>query len=297
MEIAMRLFNWALIAAAGCMPAFARGEEPTNVDHHKPQQVWIELQDTAGAKPLAIHSAKREKGAYLGVGASPAPAVLRKQLGMSAGMGLVVDIVVPDGPAAKAGLQQYDVLQKLDDQLLINQEQLAVLVRSHKVGDEVKLSLIHEGKPATLAVKLGEHELEPLGEAAAVVEWEMERPVPAELWRQIVPAPGAGGVANSKVLIEHSMSTVSWIDGDRTYTLTTDHNGRKSFAVKDKDGKSIFDGPVNSKEEIDKVPADFQDKLKKLEQTMPVRTMDHLNNKRANPATQPAAPGNAPGAK
>ena len=100
------------------------------------------------------------KGTYLGVETSEPPTVLRKHLGLHKGMGLVIDGVMPGSPAAEAGLKEYDVVQKLDDQLIVNYEQFTVLIRDHKPGDEVKLAAIHEGKPVTLTAKLVEHEIE-----------------------------------------------------------------------------------------------------------------------------------------
>src|SRR5262249_11337015 len=67
--------------------------------------------------------------------------------------------VQPDSPAAAAGLQVHDVLEKLDDQLLINPQQLAVLVRAKHPGDTVNLTLLHGGKESTITAKLAEKEL------------------------------------------------------------------------------------------------------------------------------------------
>src|SRR5205085_1498555 len=68
----------------------------------------------------------------------------------------------PRPPAAEAGLKQYDVLHKIDDQILVNEQQLAVLVRAHKPSEEVKLTVIRDGKPQTLTAKLAEKDLPPL---------------------------------------------------------------------------------------------------------------------------------------
>lgn len=136
--------------------ADAKDDKKPPVDEAAVRQLMDQL--AAKAMTLTLRVNHGEKSTFLGVGTSPPPTVLSKQLGLHDGMGLVADEVVPDGPAAKAGLKQYDVLEKLDDQLIINFEQLAVLVRSHKPGDEVKLTVIHEGKPAVLTAKLTEHE-------------------------------------------------------------------------------------------------------------------------------------------
>ncbi len=95
---------------------------------------------------------------FLGVGASPAPAVLTHQLRLPAGFGLVVDEVAAESPADKAGLKPFDLLQKLDDQLLVDERQLTALVHSRKPGETVTLTVVREGKPVVLKAKLGERE-------------------------------------------------------------------------------------------------------------------------------------------
>src|SRR5688572_20447946 len=98
---------------------------------------------------FATYKQKTEKGSYIGVATSPIPAVLREQLKLPSGSGLVVDRVEPDSPAEAAGIKAYDVLQKLDEQVLINPHQFGVLVRSLKPEVEAKLSIIREAKPQT----------------------------------------------------------------------------------------------------------------------------------------------------
>src|SRR5438132_1455211 len=57
---------------------------------------------------------------FLGVVAREASPEVSRQLDLPEGTGMVVELVVPDSAAAKAGIQKYDILTKLDDQLLIN---------------------------------------------------------------------------------------------------------------------------------------------------------------------------------
>jgi len=99
--------------------------------------------------------------AFLGVNTMPVGEALRAQLDLPEGVGLLIRSVVPAGPAAKAGVKTHDVLYKLDDQLLINPDQLATLVRTHKPGDKVTLTLIRKAKPVTLTVALGSRQVTP----------------------------------------------------------------------------------------------------------------------------------------
>ena len=111
----------------------------TAPDSIPPAQMTMPIQyapDGPGAKiqfPPELRE-QTEKAGFLGVTASPVSAALRDQLGLTRGMGLVVDFVAKDSPAQAAGLKVHDVLTKFDDQLIVNIEQLAVLVRSKKDG-------------------------------------------------------------------------------------------------------------------------------------------------------------------
>ena len=58
----------------------------------------------------------------IGVTMAPADDVLRSQLRLAEGEGLVITEVVGDGPAAKAGLRPHDVLVKLDGKRLTTVE-------------------------------------------------------------------------------------------------------------------------------------------------------------------------------
>jgi hypothetical protein len=152
----------------------------------QPDAVMRQLTDqlaNRAVRVLQTQHRQHHKGTYLGVATSEPPTVLRKQLGLHEGMGLVVDAVVPDSPAAKAGLKEYDVVQKIDDQLIVNYEQFTVLVRDHKPGDDVKLGVIHEGKPVVLTAKLIEHDVE-VGDAGQDFEFALP-------YRAVLSPPGA----------------------------------------------------------------------------------------------------------
>ena len=95
---------------------------------------------------------------FLGVGPRPLPESVAAQLPIDKGTGLLVETVLPDSPAAQAGLQVNDVLARLDDQILTNPEQLQALVRSKKSGDEVKLTYFRKGQQATAIAKLSSKE-------------------------------------------------------------------------------------------------------------------------------------------
>ena len=105
--------------------------------------------------PKPVRLPEESKVAFLGLLATKLSPVVGRQLGLPANLYLTVAMVSPDGPSEKAGLKQYDILKKLDDQILINPEQLVELVGSKKIGQEVSLSILRGGEEKTLKVKLG----------------------------------------------------------------------------------------------------------------------------------------------
>src|SRR6202040_803424 len=96
---------------------------------------------------------------YLGVETSEVPRVVSEQLGLPRGFGLVVDYVVPDGPAAAAGVQQNDILRMLNDQILTEPDQLSKLVRSYSEGTNVTLTVLRKGQEQKITVKLTKKEV------------------------------------------------------------------------------------------------------------------------------------------
>ena len=93
---------------------------------------------------------------YIGVITTPPPAVLSAQLGLAEGFGLVVSDVLPDSPAAKAGVQRYDVLTKFNDQQLVDSGQFSTLVRALKKDTEASLTLVRKTQEQKVTVKIDE---------------------------------------------------------------------------------------------------------------------------------------------
>src|SRR6476620_6203767 len=89
---------------------------------------------------------------FLGVETSDVPRVVSEQLGLAKGFGLVVDYIVPNGPAAGAGLQQNDIIKLLNDQILVDPDQLSKLIRSYPDGTTVTLTVLRKGQEQKIPV-------------------------------------------------------------------------------------------------------------------------------------------------
>jgi hypothetical protein len=218
-----------------------------------------------------------EKLAWLGITTREAPPVIGAQMDLPKGTGLVVDMVIPASPAATAGVQANDVLTKLDDQLLINPPQLAVLVRMKKAGDKVQLTLLRKGKTQTVPVTLSEHEVPemPAGNGPHVDPNAFFKGFVPMRDGQAGPAGGAWVMPNgpgSSVIIQSeggdantALSTSQFSDGEHTITIQG-RDGKKTVTVAGKDGKAIYSGPYDTAADKAKVPPEVAGKLKQMEE-------------------------------
>jgi hypothetical protein len=91
---------------------------------------------------------------YLGVGSSEVPEVLASHLGLKPEEGIVIRALDPNGPAAKAGLAEHDVITRIGGKPVGSHADLIKEIQSRKTGDEVAIDLVHQGKPVTKSVKL-----------------------------------------------------------------------------------------------------------------------------------------------
>ena len=234
-----------------------------------------------------------ESVTFLGVETRPADATLADQLNLPNGAGLIVRNLVPDSPAA-AALKRNDVLTKLDDQLLIEARQLAVLIRNHKEGDEVTLTYIRGGKESTAIVKLAKHDAPKLalngpgpgpgnmafafGSAEAeslpgmgredadrllslIHRGGPEGPGEQEINLQVQHGAGPG-MRNITVSTSNSNMVFSDTEGSLDLTIK---DGKKTLVAKNAKGEQLFSGPVSTPEERKALPADVRDRLDKLE--------------------------------
>jgi hypothetical protein len=216
---------------------------------------------------------KKEKAAFLGVTGSPVTAALSEQLKLPRGIGMIVDFVEPKSPADEAGVKRYDIIHKLDDQLIVNAHQLAVLVRIHKPGDEITLTVIHQGESKPIKAKLIEKEVMALDERNpwGTPSGPWEHPEGAEVLAyapMTLGLPPTGGFAAGSVLNRINVAgdtyyQIQTADDKGTLTVTHNKSGRRLLA-KDKDGRTIFDGPIDTPEQRAALPADLQEKLNRM---------------------------------
>ena len=99
--------------------------------------------------------------AYLGIEMQGVESVDAEYYGLPRTMGVLVQNVPADGPAADAGIQQEDVIVAIDDVEVERPGQLQLLIAQKRPGDQVRVRLYRNGDPREITVRLGEADLGP----------------------------------------------------------------------------------------------------------------------------------------
>ena len=93
--------------------------------------------------------------AYLGILPQDVTPSLAKSFNTET-KGALVGEVTPNSPASRGDLKAGDIILDLNGQPIADANQLRLRIGMMAVGTEVKLNVLRDGKPLTLAVKLGE---------------------------------------------------------------------------------------------------------------------------------------------
>ncbi len=186
--------------------------------------------------------------AWLGFEVSKPDASTSAQLpALPPGIGFLVRSIQDGSPAQVAGVQKDDILWKLGDQMLVNEGQLAALLRLSKPGDEVILSGFRAGQPLEVKIKLGQTPLS-------------QRRFPRELVDSSL-LPGACGGPMRVINVAEKLATYSTDEGRAEVRKVGD-----TYKVKIQGPKEelIFQGDLAANENLDSIPDPWKHRIHAL---------------------------------
>ncbi|PQV65240.1 serine protease Do [Abditibacterium utsteinense] len=94
---------------------------------------------------------------YIGVAVVPITDAIKSDYGLPDKLGALVQGVEPNSPAAKSGLQQGDVIRKLNDQSMKSNSDVVKTIGDKKVGDVLKIEILRNNSvKKTLTLKVGD---------------------------------------------------------------------------------------------------------------------------------------------
>jgi serine protease Do len=129
------------------------------------------------AKPVidALMHGERVKRGYIGVSLQTLDDDIAESMGIPKNQGELIRSVTPGGPAARAGVQQGDVIVAVNGQPVTPDQTLAYLVAQQPVGSHVPMTVIRNGQRMNVTITVGERPTE--DELARLNGVEDENPV------------------------------------------------------------------------------------------------------------------------
>jgi serine protease Do len=104
---------------------------------------------------------------WLGVGITEVTGDKVKELKLPAERGVLLGKIVPDSPAAKAGLKENDVITEINGQRIEGTEQFRRMIREIPSGRTAQFTVWREGRSQSISVALGKSEPQHVGTAVA----------------------------------------------------------------------------------------------------------------------------------
>lgn len=226
----------------------------------------------------------------LGTTFAPVPDAVREQLDLPDGVGLLVDSVEPGSPAAAAGLKRFDILTRLNDQIVCNADQLATLIKLRKPGP-VPLTILRGGRERKIQVTLPQvdpaDDEVPLAEApgpapgfapgfppgfapgAGNLPGDLQKQM-EDLARQLQKQPfGAGGGAGRSRTTRMSVSPQgneridTESDGATTIEIRQSA-GKSTVEIRGADGAKVHVGKLDTEADRRRVPEEFRGRVERL---------------------------------
>ncbi|HEX8670011.1 MAG TPA: Do family serine endopeptidase [Allosphingosinicella sp.] len=110
------------------------------------------------ARPVieALRRGQRPQRGYIGVSLQQLDEDIAESLGIPKNQGELIRSVTPGGPAARAGIEQGDVVVSVNGQPVTPDQSLAYLVSRQPVGSRIPLEVIRNGQRRSVTIAVAE---------------------------------------------------------------------------------------------------------------------------------------------
>jgi hypothetical protein len=210
-----------------------------------------------------------------GLQLSRAPEIVRRQLALNSGEGLVVDAVLNDSVAAQHGFLPHDVLVKLNDQLLVLPEQFSLLLEASmarledqsKAASHFAVTVLRGGQPLMIHLRqqaVAEPQ-RPTPPATNLTTAPLP-PLPPSAGRHqsqstpLLPQPAsamypAGGMSLAEYKSEVAKpEAAELLREDSDFTIRLIHGDETRLVVDTVEGQRVFQGRIDSPTRLAAVP-------------------------------------------
>lgn len=250
----------------------------------------------AALPEIKLPAKPREQAAFLGIVSGGVPEILTDHLGLKPGEGVIVRSLVPNGPAAQAGVAVNDVITKVSGKAIGSPAEISDHIAQLKPGEKVSLELIHKGKQLTLDATLGLRPAELAAEPKALDAFNLQD-LPEDLAERVRDAI-AGNIGALELGNEDAGQVPPQVDqamrdahkqlqgklnlnlgggkiqiqGGATFRMqdpqgsveVKSNDGAKEITVRDPQGNVTWSGPWDTAQDKAAAPAEIRERVKNV---------------------------------
>jgi hypothetical protein len=230
-------------------------------------------------EPAGNASITPKSCAALGLKLSRASGVLRQQLALRRGAGLVVEAVMPGSTAARAGFAQHDVLVRLDDQLLVLPEQLDALLESSESDEPLACTILRGGRE--IVVPVGQQPVG--GQPRSSAANGGLRPTASSLAIVEQAAPRQGPIAAAPL---RRLADETLVRQDEDYQIRLTSGDETRLVVSDARGHVVFNDTIDTPEGRSRMPPIVRDRVSAMERMLETRQQRPAGDTKPAPAAE-----------
>ena len=201
--------------------------------------------------------------ASLGLKLTRASVVLRQQLALKRGAGVVVDDVAAGSRAARAGFAQHDVLVRLDDQLLVLPEQFDVLLESAEQDTPLECTVLRGGRQ--VVIPLGRSAVAGLQPPRTTLSTGQLRPMASSLALVQPPASKQGPIEAAPL---RGLTDETLVRRDADYLIRLTNGDETRLMVSDPQGRVVFNAAIDTPEGRSRMPVSVRDRVDEMERML-----------------------------
>lgn len=187
---------------------------------------------------------------WIGVRCAEVPELLRAQLDLPEGQGVLIDQVIADAPAEQAGLKTFDVIISAAGKKAATPRDVADAV-AQADGDELKIDYLRAGKQHTVAVR-------PALRPGAVTREHDQRSV-RQWFENLGEGPLSMRFLHPGTVLPPGVSVAPSLPNDMTVTI--EKHGEKPAKITVKQGDKTWQA---GEESLDKLPEEARNYVQRM---------------------------------
>ena len=106
-------------------------------------------------RPIARSAQSTPERAWLGITYVPINASVAATYKLAVSAGALIVAVTPNGPAAKAGLREDDIVTAVDQRTIDENTNITDVIKDKKPQDHVQMTVLRDGSTQTIDIALG----------------------------------------------------------------------------------------------------------------------------------------------